>query len=207
MQPIWLANLLMRDHHPQEAVDVLREAADRFSNDSRVWNGLFTLYLQNGQIEEAQRTLKALVNAPKLPEGIRHFVAAQGYEALGNVAEAKTQYELAVTSQPDETAFRLRFAKFLLANDTAAARAQYEHVLGREPNNAEARRELANLLAVSGKTPIGCAQSSCSSSKATIRLPAQQPMIACEPRSWHGKVAPARSESPTAKPHDRFSSS
>lgn len=151
MQPIWLANLLMRDHQPQEAVNVLREAADRFSDDARVWNELFSLYLQNGQIEEAKRTLEALVNDSKLPEGIRHFVAAQGFDALGNVAEAKKQYELAVAGQPDEAAFRLRFAKFLLANDTAEARNQYERVLRREPDNAEARRALANLLAISGK--------------------------------------------------------
>jgi tetratricopeptide (TPR) repeat protein len=148
---VWLANLLVRDNRPQEAVDILRAATARFPNDGRVWNALFVVLAQDGQNEEARRTLDALVTGTLLPQESRHFVAAQGFEALGDVAEAKKQYELAIASQPNEIAVRLRFAKFVLANDTEVARTQYEKVLAQDPNNSEARRELANLLSASGQ--------------------------------------------------------
>ena len=77
-------------------------------------------------------------------------MAAQGFEILGDLAEAKQYYESALTEQPDDIVVHLRYAQLLLANNTVAARNQYEKVLRLAPENGEARRGLASLLAATG---------------------------------------------------------
>ena len=204
---VWLANLLMRDHRPQEAVDILRAATVSFPKDGRVWNALFVVLAQNGQNEEARRTLDAMIKGKMLPMESRHYVAAQGFETLGDVAEAKKQYELAIADQPDEIAVRLRYAKFLLANETEAAKTQYEQVLTQDPDNAEARRELANLLAASGRDADWAQRNGCWSGKRMTRRPMPPPMIDCGPCCLPGKAAPVPSESPTAALPRKYCSS
>jgi tetratricopeptide (TPR) repeat protein len=151
MRRVYWANLLLRFGQPPEAVKVLQEAAHKFSNDSRVWTALFTAFVQAGQVEEAQKTLAAMVTNSTLPKERRHFMAAQGYDILGETAEAKKQYQLAIEQQPQETGIRLKFAKLLSNSDPSAARDQFEGVLRQDPVNDEARRGLAIILAASGQ--------------------------------------------------------
>jgi predicted Zn-dependent protease len=150
MRRITLASVLARYRRTEEGLDVLRAAARKFPQDSRVWLGLFSAYVQAGKPDEARSTLAALVKSSVLPEEQRYFVAAQGHEMLGNIDGAKKLYQLAVDKHPEETAIRLKYAKLLSKSDPKSARAHYERVLEQEPSNSEARRELSLLLAASG---------------------------------------------------------
>ena len=85
-----------------------------------------------------------------LDEPKRHFMAAQGYQSLGDMADARREYEAAVRIAPENLVYRLGLAKLLLSTDVAAATAQFEQILKQDPSQADARRHLATLLAMSG---------------------------------------------------------
>lgn len=148
---IWLANVMFRNGQSQDALDVYRQAADRFPNDSQVWMGMLTLFVNTDRAAEARETVAALLANKSLPDQSRHFLAAQGLELLGDIAEAKQHYKSALTKQPDDIVVLLRYVKLLRAENTESARKLLEEVLGPAPINGEARRELASLLAATGR--------------------------------------------------------
>lgn len=150
MRHVWLANLLSLQGHQEEAENVFHEAAKRFPEDARIWNGLFALFVRSGQKEKARKVLAALPEEIALPEDSREFVIAQGYEMLGELDDARAHYELAVAKMPKNIPVRLRFAKQLLSTDVAASREQFEQVLKLDPENEQARRHIATLLAATG---------------------------------------------------------
>jgi predicted Zn-dependent protease len=148
---LYLANLLFRNAKPSEAVEVLQVASQKFGDDPRVWNGLVSGLYQTGKIDELRTVLATLVTHPELPPESRHLAVAQGYEMLGDIVSAAKQYEMALKLQPTETAIRLKFAKLLAGSDSRAAIGQLERLLQQEPNNLEAQRELAVVLASTGR--------------------------------------------------------
>ncbi len=95
---LYLASLLVRNGKQSEALDVLRQASQKFSDDPRVWTGLVTTLVQAGQTDEARKVLEQLVSHPELAKNRGHFVAAQGYEQLGDGQAARQQYELAIAA-------------------------------------------------------------------------------------------------------------
>jgi len=151
MQHLYLASLLIRFESAEEAAEVLHKATQQFPNDSRVWVALLNAYFRAGQPEQVRSTLAHLVEGDLLSLDRQHFIAAQGYEMLGELQDAKKQYELSLTQQPTSTDVRLKYAQFLARSNPRAAQKQYERILQLEPVNDQAKRELALLLAATGR--------------------------------------------------------
>lgn len=156
MRYIWLANLQLRQGNDNGAIESLNTAARKFPDDPQIWKGLLTLCINTGREAEARQTLRTLTETDEVAIESPHFLAAQGYEVLGDRAEAKRHYDIALkriaTNEPrKEVAVRLRYAQLLLSSNTAAAREQFEEVLKLESDNGDARRGLASLLAASGQ--------------------------------------------------------
>jgi predicted Zn-dependent protease len=149
MRCLTLANLLLRFNRPQEGLPILRDATRKFPGDSRVWLGLFSGLVQAGEREEARSTLEKLKQDRAVPPKQRSLILGQGYEIIGDLAQAKLQYKLAVEQDPNSALPRLKYGKLLRSLDPQEARAQYEWVIAHDPANGEARHELAALLAAS----------------------------------------------------------
>jgi putative PEP-CTERM system TPR-repeat lipoprotein len=69
------------------------------------------------------------------------------FQGLGNVAEARSAYEKALTLRPDFLIALVNLARMDLArNDAAAARARFDQWLAKNPNNVEALLAYAGVL-------------------------------------------------------------
>jgi len=150
MHHVWLANLLSLDGQQKAAEDAFRESINRFPKDPRVWNGLFTYLVRTKQPDRARRALERWAKEVTSSESEMHFILAQGYEQLGDVAAAQEHYRTTIAKDASRIEARLRLAKMLLSSDVISARAQFEDVLRIDPENSEARRYIAALLAASG---------------------------------------------------------
>jgi tetratricopeptide (TPR) repeat protein len=149
---VWLANLLLINEQHDEAEKVLRKAVERFPKDPRAWNGFFNYLVRYKQPEEARRVLQQSISQLELDGPGRHLLSAQGYEMLGDIAEAQREYRQAIELEPKNLNIRLKLAKLLQSSDATAARAQIEEVLRADPKNTDARRMLAAQLATSGES-------------------------------------------------------
>ena len=147
---LYLANLLLRYGQPGEAESVLREAIQDLPEDYQVWMGMVSLLAQNNQVDEARQILEKLASDESNPLKERHYLAAQGWEAIGDLQAAARQYQLALEKDSTNAEIRLRFARLLARSSPRAAQGEYELVLKLDPTNDEARREFAVLLASTG---------------------------------------------------------
>ncbi len=150
MRQVWLGNLLALNQQPAEAQRILRDAVARFGADPRVWSGLFAHLARAGEADEARQVLGEMAEAVDLDEATRHFAAAQGYQALGDLADAQRHYEQTVEIAPDNTTYRLQLARHLMKTDVSAATGQFQRILKQDETNPDARRQLATLLAAKG---------------------------------------------------------
>ena len=145
-----LANVMLRLKQPEEAIGVLLEATQDFAEDNRVWPALVNAYIQARQIDNARDVLNRLVTSSTLPEETRHYIAAQGFQRIGDLESARQQYVLAIEQQPSATEIRLKYAQLLATRSPRAALDVYEQILGMDPVNDAARRGLAMQLAATG---------------------------------------------------------
>ncbi|QEG36049.1 tetratricopeptide repeat protein [Bythopirellula goksoeyrii] len=149
---LYLANLLLRYGQPSEAESVLREAIQDLPDDYRVWMGMVSILAQNNQVEEARQILEKLASDKSNQLQERHYLAAQGWEAIGDPQAATRQYLLALETDPTNAEIRLRYARLLARSSPRTAQGEYEQVLKLDPTSDEARREFAVLLASSGES-------------------------------------------------------
>ncbi len=150
MHHVWLANLLSLNNQPKEAEDVFRDSIQQFPKDPRVWNALFTYLVRTKQPERARRALEQWSEKTADGDPAKEFILAQGYEQLGDNAAAQQHYRATIAGDSKNIEARIRLGKMLLSSDVSAARGEFEEVLKVDAENAEARRYLASLLAVSG---------------------------------------------------------
>ncbi len=147
---LYLGSLLLRAGDAKQAVEVLQQAAKDFPNDNRVWPALFNAYVRSDQVEFARKALGRLTTSSLLSVERRHFVAGQGYEIIGDPAQAEEQYKLTLAAQPTAVEARLRYATLLSRRSPREAQAEFQQVLQLDPTNVAAQRQLAVLLATSG---------------------------------------------------------
>ncbi|QDU55669.1 tetratricopeptide repeat protein [Aeoliella mucimassa] len=147
---VFLAGTLNRFGQSDEAVTVLQQATIDFPGDNRVWVALFNAYFRSGKVDVAREALDSLVSGQVLPKEQRHYVAAQGYRIIGDLAQAEAQFREAITLAPSNTDIRLQYAALLSPINPAAAKQQYEKVLETDSSNSDAKRQLAILLASTG---------------------------------------------------------
>lgn len=147
---LYLAGLLNRVSRHKAALKVLQEVGAKLDTDDRIWAAVFSTLMQMGDTKNARKTLRHIATSSIVQKDRRHFIAAQGYEQLGDRQRAEEQYRLAIGEQPANVDIRLLFAQFLSQRNPQSASAQYEEVLQRDPANAQAHRELILLLAGTG---------------------------------------------------------
>jgi predicted Zn-dependent protease len=147
---VWLANLLSLNGQHQEAEQVFNNAINRFPNDPGLWNALFGYLVRTKQPERARGVLDKLAEIVTTDAPEKHFILAQGFELLGDASAAQEHYRATIAGNSTNVEARLQLAKSLLSSDVAAARQQLEDILKINPENRQARRMVASLLAASG---------------------------------------------------------
>ncbi len=150
MARIWYGQLLISVNEREEGETVLRTATHMAPSDVRTWSALFAAYSRLGMIEEARKTLQDLEKKAELTDSQRAFVLAQSYEQLSDHPRAETYYRRAVEGDPTNIPMKLRLAAFWQPEQPEQALQLLEHVLRLDPDQREARRRLAALLAAQG---------------------------------------------------------
>lgn len=148
---IWLGRLLMVCNYPAEAEEAFRQAVELAPHNVSSWNGLFSYYVRSKDKERARETLLKLgdtVNFEQPAE--RSFVLGQGFEFLGDVADAKRYYLDAAEKLPTNLTILMRLAAFYLRVDPLQAETVLRKAREIDRHSALARRMLAALLASRG---------------------------------------------------------
>lgn len=160
MAHVWYGMALLGSGRTAEAEQVLRDAVTAAPQDEGAWNGLFTFYVRTDNKAKAREALAQMVDQANIPADRRPYMLAQGYESLEDHASAEAAYQEALQVAPDNDRVRLRLAQFYLARLEAEPDAGYQpkaiavlqEIVRRHPNDGQARRTLAMLLAGEGGT-------------------------------------------------------
>ena len=136
-----------------EAEALWRAAVAERPDAAQAWLGLAETFLALERwpdLDRALARLDALGTGPVEVDAAEvDLVRARGLLARSAFAEAREVLERVVERRPDETGPRLLLSRALLheGDDFDAAEQALRDVLGRDPGNAEARHNLAALLA------------------------------------------------------------
>lgn len=147
---VWLGQMLLMAEETESAEEAFRAAVAANESDVRAWNGLFSYYLRTEQLERAGQTLEQLVQKAEISAARKAFVAAQGYELLGNFEQAWPRYDEAARLAPDDVAVHMRRAAFYFRRDAGEAEQSLRQALSLSPQSEQARLGLATLLASKG---------------------------------------------------------
>ena len=157
MARVWYGLLLANGDRHQEAEQVLREAVDAAPQDDRPWNGLFTFYVQTGDLDKARTTLGQMISQAQMAPDRRAIVLGQAYEALNDDENAETIYREAVEQSPRDAEARVRLTRFYVSRSLEGKpgfREKAIDVLGEIVqsglDDGRAKRTLATLLAGEG---------------------------------------------------------
>jgi tetratricopeptide (TPR) repeat protein len=137
----------LEDGKPEEARIASIRARELRRNRAQVWNALGTLLESEMRTEEALEAYRnALAADPDL------LIAAHNtgllYKSMGQVDDAIGVWADLVRRDGTRHLSRLKLAEaYLLKKDIGGARVEYEAVLKTQPDNFEARRGLAEVLA------------------------------------------------------------
>jgi len=146
---VYQADLFEKVGRLSEAVAVYENLLKRFPETPEFYEQLAYLSLQN---EDPKRALKALERWEALI-GVNEEIAFKKhvvYVGLGDVKKAAVELKKLSDANPNELKFRQDLAEFYnKIDDKANARAAYEEILRRDPDNAVARMALAGSQAVS----------------------------------------------------------
>ena len=119
---IWLADLAYSSGDHEGAQQNYRAALQKFPKDVRVWNAVFSHFVQTDQPQRAQQTLQRWTEQVPMSEVQKLLVLGQGNEALGDHRAAEDFYRQATAKDPQDVASRYLLAKSLASSDVAAAR-------------------------------------------------------------------------------------
>lgn len=153
---IWLGQLLSRSGKNDRATDVLERAVEAAPEQPETWLTLFSHQLASGKRKPAENTLDRA--AGRLGEPASHMVLAQGYEMLGRLPEAESEYRETVKAQPDDLSASRSLAAFLVRRGKLnPAREELRRIVDTKADDPSsrgiqrwARRTLAQLTAESG---------------------------------------------------------
>ncbi|HUE70462.1 MAG TPA: tetratricopeptide repeat protein [Pirellulaceae bacterium] len=147
---LWLGRVLLLANQPADAQREFERAVELAPEDARVWNGLFTFFVQTRATDQARKTLAQLAAKARLEPSQRSYILAQGHEMLGDVDEAKQYYEEAVATAPKSADIHLKMAGLYLRRDPQRAEASLRRALEIDPSSDAARRMLAIVLTSRG---------------------------------------------------------
>jgi tetratricopeptide (TPR) repeat protein len=154
---LWLAHVLEAAGEPYQAAQVLRTAAVRNPGLPEVWAALVGVLTRSGRPEEAQPTAEEAER--KLPPERLALGLARCAEALGNLDQAEEHYQNSLEKDPgDGVLLRAAIEFFRRTDQPRKAEVLLRRLL--DPRTqappdyaARARRQLAMVLASSGKDP------------------------------------------------------
>ncbi len=149
---LWLGQMLLAVGQREEAETALQKAVELAPDDPRTLNGLFTFYIRTAQPDRARKTLQRISENAKLSESQRASILAQGYEWLGDQAQAAANYRKAAEADGSDAAAQLRLAQHLLrrGSDRAEPERILRDLLAKRPDTNPARWMLAELLVEQG---------------------------------------------------------
>jgi tetratricopeptide (TPR) repeat protein len=153
---LWLGQILERAGRRERATDILTRATELAPERSDVWLALFSNQTAAGRKPAARRSLEKACSLMESSQ--RQMTLAQGYELLGESAEAEQAFREAAVSAPDNLEVQRGFAAFLVrAGSVAPARETLEKMIASSDNSSSAvatkawaRRLLAELIAERG---------------------------------------------------------
>lgn len=153
---LWLAHILHACGDDAEAVKVLRTALAGAEHVPDVWVALVEQLGRSGQTAEAEKVLAEARR--KLPLATRLLTLARAHESLHQLAEAETEYDQALSAEPNDFIALARSAEFYLRQDRPdraelLLRRLLTPGVAAPPEPAvRARRELAVVLAHRNRT-------------------------------------------------------
>ena len=156
MARVWYGMVKMSGGQLNEAEQTMLDAVKAAPQDDRAWNGLFTFYVRTDNKNKAREILQQMMTQANMSPERRAFVLAQGYEAMGDDAEAEAAYRQAFKDFPDNQRIRTRLAQFYLARAGSNAYSAQkgievlQEIVRRDPQDGQAKRTLATLLAAEG---------------------------------------------------------
>ncbi|HZU35117.1 MAG TPA: tetratricopeptide repeat protein, partial [Gemmataceae bacterium] len=149
---LWLSSLAWSAGKRQEARTQILRARDMAPDKPEPWSALVAYEMRTDNKQAAEAAIEEA--RKKLPKDQAALTLASCYEVVGNLAEARKQYEAAQVARPDDTHTVLAVATFYLRDQqTAKAETALRHVVEDLANKgpgsevAAARRELALILA------------------------------------------------------------
>ena len=145
---VWLGQMLLLAGQDDEAEAEFRRAVQMGPHDVQTWVALLAYYERTGRREAARDTLAQLEQNIELPGVDRLYVLAQGYQLVGDVSTAERRFREAMHLAPERVDVKLRLADLLVRSDAAQTEQLLRSVLNLSPNNGEARRKLAVVLAI-----------------------------------------------------------
>jgi tetratricopeptide (TPR) repeat protein len=152
---LWLGQVAAIAGRDKEAEDAFLNARTLDANVPAVWAALIQ-FLATRDVPRAEAELAAA--RQKLRKDQLPAVLAAGYEALGRLSEAESQYVAMLAAKPSEPAFLAQAARFYgRTSRPAKAEPLLRKLIAATPTSAMvtawARRELAQTLAVQGGYP------------------------------------------------------
>lgn len=143
---LWLAESYLLSGSPDEAILAGKRALELAPADHRSWAGLLSLYARTGQLTEIQLVLDSLVHGESLPDGVREFALAQGYELLGQNEASRGHYLRAIELAPDVPAVQRAAGNYFQTRDVTVALRCWRSVLAAGPTSRLTRQVLIELL-------------------------------------------------------------
>ncbi len=140
------ADLLVRTHHNDEAIDEYQELLNRRPTDAATRIRLANLYLHQGESKKARRLIKN--GREKYHAEDRRFLlyAASFFEKQGLPEESISAYEYLAGLSPDSKKFTMPLiALYLKTGHPEKAHALYDELIAHEPGNIDLKLEVANL--------------------------------------------------------------
>lgn len=153
---MWLATLLEATTDSDaaavaEAEQAYRKAVQLLPRELRAWQLLIAHYGRRGDKDALRRTIEqldALARTEQLPASEYQLVAAGVCELLDDNAQLETRLQAAIQAAPADARVRMAVATAYLRREDPRAEATLRKVVELSPTWGEARRLLANYLAV-----------------------------------------------------------
>ena len=139
-----LAQLLLRDKRPAEAITIYRNAATHSNNHPDILHALGMIYFQINDYTEAEKIFRQLLNIK--PDDSSRFYLAASLEALGRIPEARSIYQNLDPASRLATEAQLRLTAIDIINDDIQqATTRLKDILNNKPAHLDALLMLSTI--------------------------------------------------------------
>jgi tetratricopeptide (TPR) repeat protein len=146
-QYLWLGRMLWATHQPEKAESAFRRALALADNVPETWVTLIQYLAADKRKKDAETEIDKARG--KLPKEQAALALAQGYDAVGNLEQARTFYEAALADHPEDIPARQGAAKFCLrTNQLPEAMVHLEKIVQLKLKDREAADAARRVLAV-----------------------------------------------------------